>query len=218
MGLLKGVDDTLYDGDLTMIKEKIFKRCNGQGVGSLELIDVYTLVKQLEISFEDIDWLIEEGLCIEIPRAIKTVPYHSITTLPKISNLQTCKEFMNDKETFCKKHCDDVSYYDYGSHIRDYIDAAIMSCYLSLSPTLELEYGEYKKEHKTLKSTSQRFADLVGSSIYTTRPSSNLAWHIGNQGTSAIDGGPSNFAWPIEYNDKANNANNLDKADAVTYN
>ena len=215
MGLLKGVDDTLYDGDLTIIKDKIFKRCNGQGVGTLELIDVYTLVKQLEISFEDVDWLIEEGLCVEIPRAIKYNPHHSIKTLPKVSDLQICKEFMNDKEMFCKKHCGDLSYYDYDSCIRNYIDSAIMCCYLSLAPSLELEYGEYKKEHPTVKSTSQRFADLVGSSIYTTnRPSSNLAWHVGNQGTTAIEGALiSDSVWKMDYDGKANC---LDKADACS--
>ena len=204
MGLLKGVDDALYDGDLTIIKDKIFKRCNGQGIGSLELIDVYTLVKQLEISFEDIDWLIEEGLCVEIPRAIKYNPHHSIKTLPKVSDLQTCKEFMNDKEMFCKKYCDDTSYYDYDSYVRDYIDHSIMSCYLSLAPSLELEYGEYKKEHKTLKRSFSDFVNSYG----------NSGLCVNTQGTTAIEGSLCNFAWPIEYNGKANNANNLDKADA----
>lgn len=205
MGLLKGEDNVLYDGDLTMIKEKIFKRCNGQGVDTLELIDVYTIVKQLEVSFEDIDWLIGEGLCIEIPRAIKVRPNYGITTFPKVSDLQTCKEFMNDKELFCKKYCEDLAYYDYDSYVRDYIDGSIMSCWLSLSPSMVLEYSEYKKEHKTFKRSISDFANSYGSS----------GLYVNTQGTTAIEGSLRNFAWPIEYTAKVDYH---DKADTGTYN
>ena len=31
---------------------------------------IYTCIKKLEISFSDIDWMIENKLCIEIPRVI----------------------------------------------------------------------------------------------------------------------------------------------------
>ena len=201
MGLLKGEDNVLYEGDYNTIKDKIFKRCTRQGVDTLELIDVYTLVKQLEVSFEDIDWLIEEGLCIEIPRAIKVRPNYGITTFPKASDLQTCKEFMNDKELFCKKYCEDLAYYDYDNNFRDYIDGSIMSCWLSLSPSMVLEYEEYKKEHKLHAKFTTDFYDLYNGSRVSV---------CGNQGTSALSNlaiKPVNdafdafndYGWPIQY-------------------
>ena len=178
MGLLKGEENVLFEGDYVTIKEKIFKRCNGQGIRTIELIDVYTLVAQLDIAFEDIDWLIASDLCVEIPRAIKGTPHCSFKSMPKISDLQVCKEFMNDKELFCKNHCEGLAYYDYNKDIRQYIDRLMMCCYVSLSPELELAYNEYTKEHKTLN----------GSAIDFEYP-----WRLGAQGTTPLS--KSNLDW-----------------------
>lgn len=155
--ILDEIDDTLFSGDLKIIKDKIFKRCNGQNIKTCELIDVYTLVKQLEIDFHEIDWLIENGFCIEIPRAIKHTPYligatmgskNDGTKFIKTSNLDICKEYMQDKEAFCKKYCDELSYFDHDAKARDMIDRTIMCCYLSMTPEIEFEYTEYMDEHK----------------------------------------------------------------------
>lgn len=174
--ILDEIDDTLFSGDLTLIKDKIFKRCNGQNIGTLELIDVYTLVRQLEIPFSDIDWLIENGLCIEIPRAIKNVPSLKGATFgektpetifPKVSNLAVCKEYMEDKEQFCKEYCDGLVYYDYDDRTRNSIDRFIMCCYLSMTPEIEFEYSEYMKEHKPTVKTdcSNLFGQLSSGNI-----------------------------------------------------
>ena len=180
--ILDNIDSTLYNGDLTLIKEKIFKRCNGQGIPTIELIDVYMLVRQLDIPFSDIDWFIENGMCIEIPRAIKNVPSLKGSTFfsertpesafPKVSNLALCKEYMEDKEQFCKDYCEDLIYYNYSINTRDHIDRNVMSCYLSFSPEIEFEYETYKKEHKVKTSTT--FDDQL-SSWWKPRKSSKIS-------------------------------------------
>lgn len=189
--ILDEIDDTLFSGDLKIIKDKIFKRLNGQNIKTCELIDVYTLIRQLEIDFHEIDWLIENGLCIEIPRAIKSLPSligatigakNDGTKFIKTSNLDMCKEYIQDKEAFCKKYCGDLSYFDYDSKTRDMIDRTVMCCYLSMTPEIEFEYIEYMNEHTPAVKTdwSDLFGQLSSGNIsvnrYTPRHYDNTGW------------------------------------------
>ena len=152
--ILGNISSTLYDGDLKIIKNNLFKKLKAENILSCELLDVYTCIKKLEISFSDIDWMIENKLCIEIPRVISggclLADYKNEKYL-KVSNLQYCKEFIENKELFCQKYFDNICYYDYCYNVRDTIDKTIMCCYISFCPEIELDYKDYQDTKCTSK-------------------------------------------------------------------
>lgn len=158
--LLGDINSTLYDGDLKIIKNNLFKKLKAENILSCELLDVYTCVKKLEIPFSDIDWMIENKMCIEIPRVITgscLLTDNKNEKYLKVSNLKYCKEFIENKELFCQKYFDNTCYYDYCYNERDIIDKTIMCCYISFCPEIELDYKTYQQDNNSSKSITNDY-------------------------------------------------------------
>ena len=63
MGVLSDIDTTLKNSDISLVKKKLFDRLCRIGRDACFTFTVYELVRCLDIEFNEVEILLENGLC-----------------------------------------------------------------------------------------------------------------------------------------------------------
>ena len=155
MGLLKGQDQTLIEGDYNVIKEKIFnamKTCNSVMTDTIsrnnifsKAISLYDLLMYSSLSADDIKFMIDNEFCIantgeiyynEMPINISSEDSgYYVPNMPKLSTFEFCYNFITNKYSIVRN---DIIYFVPFNCFRK-----LLCCDIVLTNKLYNEYLEF---------------------------------------------------------------------------
>ena len=195
MGLLKGQEDTLFEGSYNVIKEKIFnamKTYNNANTGSIfgnrmysKAISLYDLLMYSSLSVDDIKFMIDNEFCIantgeiyynEMPINMSSEDSgYYVPNMPKLSTFEFCYDFITNKYSIVR---DDTVYFVPFNCFRK-----LLCCDIVLTNKLYNEYLEFIGVKNTADSDMPIGVDNYGNST------KNYPRSIGG------------YAWPSLYYD-----------------
>lgn len=137
MGVLTDIDTTLKDSDISLIKKKLFGRLCNSGKDTCFTFTVYELVRSLDLEIDEIEMLLENGVCKE---HTSVVEYQ----LDKI-NPNEGSDF-----NFCKAYLSNSRAYDHLSFsIQTALDKSALGCLIIFDLQTQKEYLNYRSEHRS---------------------------------------------------------------------
>ena len=192
MGLLKGQEDTLFEGSYNAIKEKIFNAMktynsvmNRTIFGNCtypKAISLYDLLMHSSLSIDDIKFMIDNEFCIantgeiyynEMPINISSQDSGCyVPNMPKLSTFDFCYDFITNKYSIIR---DDTIYFVPFNCFKK-----LLCCDIVLTNKLYNEYLEFIGMKNPVDTGTSVGTNNHGNSIYpkTTTPglSNNFAW------------------------------------------
>ena len=202
MGLLKGQEDTLFEGDYNAIKEKIFNAMKtynnsvkaditfGSRIHS-KAISLYDLMMHSSLSIDDIKFMIDNEFCIantgeiyynEMPINISSEDSGCyVPNMPKLSTFEFCYDFITNKYSIVR---DDTVYFVPFNCFRK-----LLCCNVVLTNELYNEYLKFVGIKDSADSDMPIGLDNYRNSIYPKTTPGSIAGNL------------SGYAWPSIYYD-----------------
>lgn len=155
MGLLKGQEDTLFEGSYNVIKEKIFNAMKAYNSVNTDItfgnriyskaISLYDLLMHSSLSIDDIKFMIDNEFCIantgeiyynemQINISSEDSGYY-VPNMPKLSTFEFCYDFITNKYSIVR---DDTVYFVPFNCFRK-----LLCCNVVLTNKLYNEYLEF---------------------------------------------------------------------------